>query len=193
MKAEIRKIVTIVEETHFDGKAVENPTRKAAAIAVIKNPYAGNYVEDISPMFPLGDELGRRLTIKAREALGISPDQVHSFGKAVIVGEQGELEHAAAILHPQLGAPVREEVGNGVAIIPSAKKMGGAGTAIDVPLHYKNAMRVRSHFDAMEVRVHDAPRTDELVVVIAITDSGRPFPRVGGIKLEEVKGIDGLV
>lgn len=189
---EIRKIYTIVEETHADLKKCDKPTRKAAALAVIKNPYAGVYSEDLEELFAAGEELGRLLTRKAKEALGITTEGVHSFGKSCIVGEDGELEHAAAIMHPRLGAPVRDEV-NGVSIIPSSKKKGGMGTAIDVPLHHKKAMRVRNNFDAMEVRVPDAPARDEIVVVIAITDSGRPFPRVGGLKLEDVKGVDGLV
>ena len=189
---EIRKIVTVVEETYMDIKKRETPTRKAAALAVIKNPYAGVFSEDLSELFDAGEELGALLTKRAKQALGITTEQVHSFGKAVIVGEDGELEHAGAIMHPKLGKPVRDGV-NGVAIIPSSKKKGGVGTAIDVPLHYKKAMRVRSHFDAMEVRVPDAPARDELVAVIAISDSGRPFPRCGGLKLEDVKGEDGLV
>lgn len=189
---EIRKLYIIVEETHAELKKLDAPVRKAAVAAVIKNPYAGRYSEDLEELFAAGEELGSLLTRRAKEALGITTEQVHSFGKAVIVGEGGELEHAAAIMHPRLGKPVRDEV-NGVAIIPSAKKHGGMGTAIDVPLHYKDAMRVRSHFDAMEVRVPDAPAGDELVAIIAITDSGRPFPRVGGLKLEDVKGEDGLV
>ncbi|RKL63472.1 amino acid synthesis family protein [Thermoanaerobacteraceae bacterium SP2] len=189
---EIRKLCTIVEETYMDLKKRETPTRKAAALAVIKNPYVGRFSENLDELIEAGEELGTLLTRKAKEALGITKEQVHSFGKAVIVGEDGELEHAAAVMHPKLGTPVRDEV-DGVAIIPSAKKKGGIGTAIDVPLHYKKAMRVRSHFDAMEVRIPDAPHRDELVVIVAVTDSGRPFPRVGGLKLEDVKGEDGLV
>ena len=111
---------------------------------------------------------------KAVEALKIPPKNAESYGKAAIVGADGELEHAAAILHPKLGTPLREAVGGGKAIIPSAKKMGGPGTEIDVPLHYKDAAFVRSHFDAMSVRVPDAPRSDEIVVAIVVTDSGRP-------------------
>ncbi len=189
---EIRKLYTVVEETYMDISKRETPTRKAAALAVIKNPYAGQYHEDLEELFQAGEELGELLTIKAKEALGITSEQVHSFGKAVIVGEDGELEHAAAIMHPRLGAPVRRE-SVGVAIIPSAKKKGGVGTAIDVPLHYCRAMKVRTHYDAMEVRIPDAPARDELVVAISITDSGRPFPRVGGLLMEDVKGEDGII
>ena len=190
---EIRKIITVVEETHREsGKEVSSPTRKAAAVAVIKNPFAGQYAEDLSLLMDYGERLGGMLGEKAVAALGIPKERVESYGKAAIVGLGGELEHAAAILHPKLGKPLREAVGGGKAIIPSAKKMGGAGTPIDVPLHFKNAAFVRSHFDAMEIRVPDAPRDDEIVVAIAVTDSGRPLARVGGLKKEEVKGEDGL-
>lgn len=190
---EIRKYVTVVEETAMEGgKKVEPPTRKAAAIAVIRNPFAGKYVENLNELIDTGEKLGGILTKKAVEALRIPPQQAESYGKAAIVGDDGELEHAAAILHPKLGTPMREAVGGGKAIIPSAKKMGGPGTEIDIPLHYKDAAFVRTHFDAMSVRVSDAPRADEIVVAIVVTDSGRPNPRIGGLKKEEAKKEDGL-
>ncbi len=190
---EIRKYVTLVEETVMEGgKKVDPPTRKAAAIAVIKNPFAGKYVEDLNELIDTGEKLGGILGKKAVEALKMPPQQAESYGKAAIVGVDGELEHAAAILHPKLGTPMREAVGGGRAIIPSAKKMGGPGTEIDVPLHFKDAAFVRTHFDAMSVRVPDAPRADEIVVAIVVTDSGRPQPRIGGLKKEEAKKEDGL-
>jgi hypothetical protein len=190
---EIRKIVKLVEETHTEmGKPVNPPTRRAAAVAVIKNPYAGKYEENLDGLISTGEELGGLLAKMAVDALGIRPEQAESYGKAAIVGSRGELEHAAAILHPKLGGPFREAVGGGKALIPSAKKMGCPGTEIDVPVHYKDAAFVRSHFDAMPVRVQDAPRGDEIVVVIVVTDSGRPLPRVGGLKKEEAKKEDGL-
>ncbi|MEA4901158.1 amino acid synthesis family protein, partial [Desulfitobacterium sp.] len=126
------------------------------------------------------------------KALGIAKEEVNSYGKGVIVGEKGELEHAAAILHPRLGKPFRAEVGGGKAIIPSAKKLGGIGTGLDVPVHFKDAAFVRTHYDAMEVRIPDAPRADELVVAIVVTASGRPHPRIGGLQKNEIKGEDGL-
>jgi len=190
---EVRKYVTVVEETVMEGgKKVDPPTRKAAAIAVIKNPFAGKFVEKLDPLVDIGEALGGILGKRAVEALKISPANAESYGKAAVVGVDGELEHAAAILHPKLGTPLREAVGGGKAIIPSAKKMGGPGTEIDVPLHYKDAAFVRSHFDAMTVRVPDAPRADEMVVAIVVTDSGRPHPRIGGLKKEEAKKEDGL-
>jgi hypothetical protein len=190
---EVLKYVTIVEETLKEGgKKVDPPTRKAAAIAVIKNPFAGKYVENLDPLIEIGEELGGILGRRAVEALRVTPENAESYGKAAIVGTDGEFEHAAAILHPKLGTPLREAVGGGKAIIPSAKKIGSPGTEIDVPLHYKDAAFVRSHFDAMTVRVPDAPRPDEIVVVIVVTDSGRPHPRIGGLKKEEAKKEDGL-
>ena len=190
---EVRKMYTFLEEIHADGvKKLAKPVRKAAAAAVFKNPFAGKYVEDLSLLYDWSTELGEILTKKAVTALGINAGEVESYGKAALVGEGGELEHCAAILHPKLGKPLRENVGGGKAIIPSAKKLGFPGAAIDVPLHFKNAAFVRTHFDAMEVRLPDAPRADELVLIIAITDSGRPFARIGGLTIDEVKGEDGL-
>jgi Amino acid synthesis len=191
--ARIRKIVTVVEETRAEmGRAVEPPTRRAAAVAVIENPFAGRYAEDLGELIGLGEELGGLLAQKAVAALGIEGTAVESYGKAAAVGENGELEHAAAILHPKLGAPVREALGGGAALIPSSKKRGGVGVPLDIPLGHKDAAFVRSHFDGMEVRVPDAPRAGEIVVAVAVTDSGRPLPRIGGLAKEEIKGEDGL-
>lgn len=193
MKSDIRKLVVTVEETHREsGKGISPATRKAAAIAVIANPFAGKYVEDLTPLMDIGEELGGLLAKRAVAALGIEGGKAESYGKAAIVGEAGELEHAAAILHPKLGAPLRKAVEKGAALVPSAKKMGGPGSRIDVPLGHKDAAFVRSHFDAMEVRVSDAPRANEIVVAIVVTDSGRPAPRIGGLSVAEIKGTDGL-
>lgn len=193
MTARIRKIVTVVEETRTEmGRPVDPPTRRAAAIAVIANPYAGRYQEDLSELVAIGEELGGLLAAQAVAALGIPGEAVESYGKAAAVGADGELEHAAAILHPKLGAPVRAALGKGAALIPSSKKRGGPGVAFDIPLGHKDAAFVRSHFDGMEVRVTDAPRADEIVVAVAVTDSGRPLPRVGGLRAGEIKGEDGL-
>jgi len=193
MPADIRKLVVQVDETRKEqGQAVEPPTRRAVAIAVIANPYAGRYSENLDELIAIGEELGALLGGKAVKALGIEPGQAHSYGKAAIVGEGGELEHAAAILHPKLGAPLRQAVEKGAALVPSAKKRGTLGTAIDVPLGHKDAAFVRSHFDAVEARVSDAPRAGEIVVAVAVTDSGRPLPRIGGLKVSEIEGKDGL-
>jgi len=183
----IRKLFTIVEETMTEGGAlISPPTRKAAAIAVIENS------RDISELIAAGEMLGGLLGERAVAALGIAPGAVESYGKAAIVGEDGELEHAAAILHPKLGAPLRRAVEKGAALVPSAKKRGGMGAAIDVPLGHKDAAYVRSHFDAMEIRVSDAPRRNEIVVAVVVTDSGRPSPRIGGLTVAEIEGKDGL-
>jgi len=193
MSAVIRKIVTVVEETVLEmGQKVAPPSRRAAAIAVIENPFAGRYVEDLTPLIEIGEELGDLLAKRAVAALGIEGAKAHSYGKAAAVGENGELEHAAAILHPKMGAPVRKVLGKGAALIPSSKKRSGPGTTLDIPLGHKDAAFVRSHFDGMEVQINDAPRANEIMVAVAVTDSGRPLPRVGGLKLSEIKGEDGL-
>jgi hypothetical protein len=193
MKAKIRKIATFVEETHLEaGRPVDPPTRRAAAVAVIENPHAGNYVEDLSELMTIGEELGELLTQRAVAALGIEATRAESYGKAAAVGENGEIEHAAAILHPKLGAPVRRVLGKGAALIPSSKKRGGLGVILDIPLGHKDAAFVRSHFDGMEVRINDAPRSNEIMVAIAVTDSGRPLARVGGLTKNQIKGEDGL-
>jgi hypothetical protein len=193
MKAKLRKLIVSVEETRREmGKDVAPPTRKAAAVAVIENPFAGRFADNLDPLIDIGEELGDLLGRRAVEALGIKPDQAESYGKAAIVGEGGELEHAAAILHPKLGKPLRAAVEKGAALVPSAKKMGGIGSPIDVPLGHKNAAYVRSHFDGMEIRVADAPRANEIVVAVVVTDSGRPIPRVGGLTKDKIEGKDGL-
>ncbi|HCI99284.1 MAG: peptide synthetase [Roseobacter sp.] len=193
MSADIRKIATWVEETHREiGQQISPPTRKAVAVAVIKNPFAGSYTQDLTPLMDIGAELGGLLGDKCVAALGITPAQAESYGKAAMVGEGGELEHAAAILHPKLGAPLRVAVEKGAALVPSSKKMGGPGQVLDVPLGHKDAAYVRSHFDGIEVRLNDAPRAGEILVAVAVTDSGRPLPRVGGLTHAEAEGKDGL-
>jgi Amino acid synthesis len=193
MKASIRKIAVFVDETHLEqGRPVSPPVRRAAAVAVIANPFAGVYQEDLSLLVEIGEELGALLAEKAVAALGIPGSAVESYGKAAAVGEDGELEHAAAILHPKLGAPFRKVLGKGAALIPSSKKRGGLGVVLDIPLGHKDAAFVRSHFDGMEVRINDAPRAGEIMVAVAVTSGGRPLPRVGGLQAHEIKGEDGL-
>lgn len=192
-KAKIRKIVTIVEDTHLEiGQTIDPPTRRAAAVAVIENPFSGRYQEDLEDLMAIGEELGGLLGERCVKALGITPDKAESYGKAAMVGENGELEHAAAILHPRLGKPLRATVEKGAALVPSSKKMGTMGNPLDVPLGHKDAAYVRSHFDGMEVRINDAPRANEIMVAIAVTDSGRPLPRVGGLEAADAQGKDGL-
>jgi hypothetical protein len=189
----VRKLVVQVDETRREmGRDVNPPTRRALAMAVIANPCAGRYVENLDALIAIGESLGGLLGDRCVQALGIAPGQAQSYGKAAIVGEAGELEHAAAILHPKLGAPLRRAVEKGAALVPSAKKQGGVGSAVDVPLGHKDAAFVRSHFDAIEARISDAPRANEIVVAVAVTDSGRPLPRIGGLQAHEIKGEDGL-
>ena len=193
MKARIRKLATFVEEVRSEmDRVIDPPTRRAAAVAVIENPCAGKYVEDLSDLFAIGEELGELLAQRAVAALGIPGPSAQSYGKAAAVGENGEIEHAAAILHPKLGTPVRKVLAKGAALIPSSKKRGGMGVILDVPLGHKDAAYVRSHFDGMEVRINDAPRANEIMVAIAVTDSGRPLARVGGLTKDQIKGEDGL-
>jgi hypothetical protein len=193
MKAKIRKVMIVVDETLVEQDQVIQPAiRRAAAVAVIANPFAGKYQEDLTELIDIGEELGGILAERAVAALGVEGAAIESYGKAAAVGENGELEHAAAILHPKLGAPVRAAIGGGKALIPSSKKRGGMGVVLDIPLGHKDAAYVRSHFDGMEVRINDAPRANEIVVAVAVTTGGRPLPRVGGLKTTEVKGEDGL-
>lgn len=188
-----RKVVVRVEETHADGgRALDAPTRKAVAAGVVANPYAGRYVDDLEELMALGERVGLDLATRAVAALGIDPDQVESYGKAAMVGEDGELEHAAAVLHPRLGKGLRSATGGGKALIASSKKLGSPGQVLDVPLGHKNAAYVRSHFDGVETWIADAPRRGEIMVAVAVTDSGRPHPRVGGLTVDEVVGEDGL-
>lgn len=190
---DVRKFIDIVEEIQMEnGRKISPPIKKAAAVAVIKNPFVNSYQENLDPLIEMGDTLGEELSRRAMEALRIEPDQVESFGKGVLVGMGGELEHAAALMHPKLGHAVRRVVGGGKTMMPSAKKMGVPGAEIDVPVHCKDAALVRSHFDAMAVRVHDAPREDEILVIIILTTGGRPLSRVGGLKKEDISVLDGL-
>jgi len=189
----IRKIVTTVEDTHREmNKTISPATRRAASTAVIENPFAGRYQEDLDQLMTIGEQLGELLGNNCVAALGIKPEDTESYGKAAMVGENGELEHAAAILHPKLGKPLRTAVEKGAALVPSSKKMGGMGQVLDVPLGHKDAAYVRSHFDGMEVRINDAPRANEIMVSIVVTDSGRPLPRVGGLEASDAQGKDGL-
>lgn len=191
MGVEIRQLAVFISDlTREGGRDVTPPLRRVVAAAVLTNPFAGTYVEDLTPLIEIGAELSAMLSARAVAALEGLP--VHSYGKAAIVGTDGELEHAAAILHPNFGQPLRDAVGGGKSIIPSSKKRGAPGTAIDIPLHHKDAAFVRSHFDAIEFRIGDAPFANEILVALAITSGGRPLPRVGGLQAHQIIGEDGL-
>jgi hypothetical protein len=185
----IQKWVTQIEEIHVEGaKALERPLRRVVVAAVLDNPLAGRYVEDLSELIDLGEFMGDELMRRAQEALGTP---VEAYGKGGIVGVNGEVEHVAAILHPKFGAPTRGRVG-GVSILPSVKKRGGPGTTLDIPVHHIKAMLIRSHFDAVEIHVPDAPGADQILVALAVTDGGRPHARVGGLAAADAVGQDGL-
>lgn len=191
MTVDVRKIALYVEETQHDGGPVlATPVGKGWAAAVVKNPYAGRYAEDIMPMMealkPLGIALSRRLT----EALG-GASQVDAYGKGVIVGSAGEIEHSA-LWHVPGGYAMREILGRALAIVPSACKMGAIGASLDLPIHHKDACYVRSHFDAITLAVPDAPRADELVLAITMACGGRPHARAGGLQVSEIAKMDGL-
>jgi hypothetical protein len=189
LAVEVRKWVTFTEEIREEGgRALDRPLRKVAVAVVLRNPYAGAWSEDIGQLVDAGEWLATELMERAKAALG---DKVEAYGKGGIVGEQGETEHVAALLHPKFGAPVRAAAG-GVSILPSVKKRGGMGAHLDIPVHHIKAMLVRSHFDAMEICVPDAPATDEIVIAVAVTNGGRPHARVGGLRAEDAVGEDGL-
>jgi len=188
----IRKRALIVEEIfHERGPRVAVPLQRAAALAVIHNPFAGRYVEDIAPYMedlkPLGLEMANALIV----ALGGDPKTVEGYGKGAIVGEAGELEHGA-LWHVPGGYAMREALGGAKAIVASTKKVGGPGTRLDVPVTHIDASYVRSHFDAMEVGMADAPRTDEILLALVMTTGPRVHARVGGLKASEIEGKDGL-
>jgi amino acid synthesis protein len=188
----VRKYQISVEEIfHEGGAAAAKPYRRASALAVIANPFAGKYHEEIQPFMdvlkPLGVELARRLVA----ALGGDPKAVEGYGKAAIVGSAGEIEHGA-LWHAPGGYAMRELLGDAKAIVPSTKKVGGPGTRIDVPVTHINASYVRSHFDAMEAGIVDAPRANEMVMVLVMTTGPRVHARAGGLEAKDITGKDGL-
>ena len=191
-EVQVRKKVTAVEEIFHEGGPVSaRPLRRAAALVVIRNPFAGHYVEQIESFMddlkPLGLEMARSLV----SVLGGDPKIIEGYGKGAIVGSGGELEHGA-LWHVPGGYAMREVLGGAKAIVASTKKVGGPGTRLDVPITHINASYVRSHFDAMEVGIADAPRADEILLALVMTTGARVHARVGGLKAFEIKGEDGL-
>ena len=189
---DVRKRVTIVEEIfHEGGPLVANPRKRGAALVVIRNPFAGRYVEDIAPFMkdlePLGVAMARDLV----EALGGEPKAIEGYGKGAIIGGAGELEHGA-LWHVPGGYAMRAILGDAKAIVPSTKKVGGPGARLDVPVTHINASYVRSHFDAFEIGVADSPRADEILLALVMTTGPRVHARVGGLKASDIKGEDGL-
>ena len=186
-----KKLLSVEEIFHEGGPVAQKPLRRAAALAVIRNPFANAYVEKIEGFMddlkPLGLEMARLLVA----ALGGDAKVVEGYGKGAIVGSAGELEHGA-LWHAPGGYAMREVLGGAKAIVSSTKKVGGPGTRLDIPITHINASYVRSHFDAMEVGISDAPRADEIVLVLVMTTGARVHARAGGLKASEIKGEDGL-
>jgi hypothetical protein len=188
----IRKKAIVVEEIfHEGGPVAAVPLRRGAALVVIHNPFAGRYVEDIAGFMDDLNPLGVEMAAALLKALGDDPARIEGYGKGAIVGAAGEIEHGA-LWHVPGGYAMRDALGVAKAIVPSAKKVGGPGTRLDVPVTHVNASYVRSHFDAMEVGITDAPRADELLLALVMTTGPRVHARVGGLKAGEIKGEDGL-
>lgn len=208
---EIRRVLTQIEDIYHEGGPPSGaPLRRGAIGAVLKNPYAGRYVEDLMPMMDALSPLGLRLAQQLLAAMAVPPEGIQGYGKGAIIGEAGELEHGALwhvpggyAMRELLGwkgdaaaykagkAPATGQSGNALAIVPSTKKVGGPGATLDVPLTHINASYVRSHFDAFEFRVPDAPRSHEMVVVLAMSTGPRIHARVGGLKASEIARWDG--
>lgn len=187
----IRKILVTVEELrHEGGMPPPTPVLRGGVCCVMANPYAGHYVEDILPLIEALKPVGLEMTRRLLAGMGVEPSAIEAYGKGAIVGEDGELEHGA-LWHVPGGYAMREALGNAKAIVPSSKKVGTLGTAIDIPIHHINAAYVRSHFSAMTLNVPDAPRRDEIVFCLAMTTGERIHARVGGLRKEEIKGEDG--
>jgi Amino acid synthesis len=188
----IRKTLISIEEIfHEGGPAGPHPLTRGVALAVIRNPFAGRYVEEIQGFMEDLKPLGLRMATDLIKALGGDPKAIEGYGKGAIVGAGGESEHGA-LWHVPGGYAMREALGGAKAIVPSTKKVGGPGTRLDVPVTHINASYVRSHFDAVEVGLADAPRADEMVLALVMTTGPRIHARVGGLKASEIKGEDGL-
>jgi hypothetical protein len=206
---QIRRILTQVEDIyHEGGTPAAEPLRRGAIGAVLHNPYAGRYVEDLLPLMDALAPLGLRLAQQLLAAMQVGPERIQGYGKGAIVGEAGELEHGA-LWHVPGGYAMREllgwkgdaaaykagqgngQSGNALAIVPSTKKVGGPGATLDIPLTHINASYVRSHFDALEFRVPDAPRSHEMLVVLAMSTGSRIHARVGGLKAADIAKWDG--
>ncbi len=188
----VRKYSVTVEEIfHEGGPAVATPLKRGAAVAVIANPYAGRYVEDIQGFMEDLKPLGLALAQRLLAAMGGDVKAIEGYGKGAIVGAAGELEHGA-LWHVPGGYAMRELLGDAKSIVPSTKKVGGPGTRLDIPVTHVNASYVRSHFDAFEIGVTDAPKADELLFALVMTTGSRIHARVGGLKASEIKGEDGL-
>jgi hypothetical protein len=188
----IKRLLTFLDEVRAaDGRDVTPPLRKAAAVAIIDNPFAGRFVEDLSPLTRASEAIGREICAIAVRLL--APDQAVSYGKAAMVGTNGEQEHGNAMLTTVFGNVMREAAGGGKAWISSMTKRAAPGAAIDIPLAHKDALYVRSHYDGMTVMLADAPQPNEIAIIAVYATRGRPNHRVGGLSASDIKGEDGLV
>jgi hypothetical protein len=191
-KMPIKRLLTFLDEVRgADGRDVTPPLRKAAAVAIIDNPFAGRFVEDLSPLTRASEAIGREICAIAVRLL--APDQAVSYGKAAVVGINGEQEHGNAMLTTVFGNVMREAAGGGKAWISSMTKRAAPGAAIDIPLAHKDALYVRSHYDGMTVMLPDAPQPNEIAIIAVYATRGRPNQRVGGLSASDIKGQDGLV
>jgi len=187
----IKRILTFFDEVREEsGRPTEPVLRKSAAVAIVQNPFAGKYVEDLSPLTKASESIGREICAIAVAMLG--PLKPVSYGKAAIVGLAGEQEHGNAMLTTVYGNVMRDAVGGGKAWISSFTKRAAPGATIDIPLAHKDALYVRSHYDGISITLHDAPLPDEIAIICAFATRGRPNHRVGGLAASDVKGIDGL-
>ena len=177
--ADIRKVVFQIDETHREmDKIIDNPPKKIVGAAVIKNKYANKYVENLEPLYDIGAEIGGYLAERCVNILQVKPEEIESYGKGAIIGVDGEIEHAAALLHPRFGAPVRSAVGSGKDIIPSTKKIGGPGSVIVMPMTNKDNIWDFDFMDAVEITIPDAPQSDEILIAVCLGIGGRPLKRI---------------
>lgn len=191
-EVDIRKLVTSVEDIYHEGGPRANvPVQRGYIMAVIHNPFAGRYVEDIQPFMEDLKPLGLMMAQRLLREMGGDPKMIEGYGKGAIVGAAGEVEHGA-LWHAPGGYVMREVIGGSKAIVPSTKKVGGVGTRLDVPVTHVNASYVRSHFDSIEVGINDAPRQDEMAVILVMTSGPRVHNRAGGLDAKDIKGEDGL-
>lgn len=185
----VRKTIKMEESVHADaGRPTTAPIHRVVIGAVLSNPYAGQYDEELQMLREAGGVFGAWSMTEAMRMLGT---EVKAYGKAGVVGEQGELEHVAALLHPEFGGPTRDIAG-GISILPSVKKRGHTGCTVDIPVHHKTAMKVRDYFDSVSVSVSDAPLAHEILLLLAVTDGPRPHPRMGGLREADMVGEDGV-
>ncbi len=191
-KMPIKRLLTFLDEVRSaDGRDVGPPLRKVAAVAIIDNPFAGRFVEDLSPLTRASEAIGREICAIAVRLL--APDQAVSYGKAAVVGTNGEQEHGNAMLTTVFGNVMREAAGGGKAWISSMTKRAAPGAVIDIPLAHKDALYVRSHYDGMTLTLPDAPQPNEIAIIAVYATRGRPNQRVGGLSASDIKGQDGLV